>query len=718
MTDSPLSAALALHQAGHLDAADAAYVAHLAGHPADSEANHLLGVLRHQLGRSAEGRGLIRTAIAHAPDVAAYHANLGLIDAALGDNAAAVAAFDRASSLQPALAAAIRPALAQALLATSDWSRAAAAFGEIAAAEPGNAGAWRGLALAVHSLGDASSALPAYRRAVALAPDDTIACNALGAALLDTGAAAEALAVLENAAARASGPFGPLLANLGNARRANGDNPGGIAAMRAALACEPSNATTLANLAAVLSEEGAIGEAGELCRRALALAPGDAAARANLGACLFDAGDVAEAVRVWNATPDDRRSASNALYALNFLPSADVATMRAAAASWARRHAPDERAPPFENDRDPARQLRVGIVSPDLRSHSVAWFLLPILEALDRDAIEIHAFAELPVEDPISARIKTLVAGWHPTAGLDDDALVRAIRAAGIDILLDLAGHTAGNRLGAFARHAAPVQASWLGYPAQTGVSAIGWRITDAVVDPPGGDDPPAERPLRLPDGFHAYRLPDGAPAIVPRESAPMTFASFNNWPKHAPECLAAWAEILRRVPDARLVFKNKAMADPGTRARTLDFFARQGISAGRIETLSRVPDPRGHLGLYGLVDVALDPFPYNGVTTTCEAMAMGVPVVTLLGSTPAGRTAASLVRHIGCPELVAGSLDAYIGIAVALAGDAAQRRIYRATLRQRLAASPVGNPAVVARGLSDALRGVWAAWCTANTAG
>jgi protein O-GlcNAc transferase len=721
MADSPLAAALAHHQAGRLETAEAAYLAHLAGQPADSEANHLLGVLRHQLGRSADGRALIRAAIAQAPDVAGYHANLGLIEAALGDHAAAIAAFDRASSLQPAIASAIRPALAQSLLATSGWNRAASVFGEIAAADAGNAVAWRGLALAVHSLGDAPSALPAYRRAVELAPDDAIACNGLGAALLDTGAAAEALVVLENAAAKASVPFGPMLANLGNARRANGDNPGAVAAMRAALVCEPSNATTLANLAAVLSEEGALSEAAELCRRVLAVAPDDTAARANLGACLFDSGDVAEAIRLWDAAPDDRQAGSNALYALNFLPSATIGTMAAAAAGWARRHAPDDlarAAPAFPNGRDPARRLRVGIVSPDLRSHSVAWFLLPVLEAFERDAIEIHAFAELPVEDPITARIKTHVAAWYPTAGLDDDALVRTIRAARIDILLDLAGHTAGNRLGAFARRAAPVQASWLGYPAATGVVAIDWRITDAVVDPQGGDDPSAERPLRLPEGFHAYRLPEGAPGIAARDGAPMTFGSFNNWPKHSPECLAAWAEILRRVPEARLVLKNKAMADPGTRARTLDYFTRQGIQAARIETLARVPDPRGHLGLYGMVDVALDPFPYNGVTTTCEAMAMGVPVVTLMGSTPAGRVAASLVGRIGCPELVAVSLEAYIGIAVALAGDAARRATYRATLRRRLEASPVGDPVVIARGLSDALRGTWAAWCAANPAG
>ncbi|MBI3505784.1 MAG: tetratricopeptide repeat protein [Proteobacteria bacterium] len=723
MVDSPLSLALAHHQAGRLETAAAAYLAHLAGHPADSEAKHLLGVLRHQQGRPAAGRELVEAAILLAPDVAAYHANLGLILSAVGDAAAAVAAYDRATTLDPALAAPLRTPLAQALLAGAQFARAMSVYLEIASNEPANAEAWRGAALSCHSLGDAAGAIPAYRRAVALAPDDIVARNGLGAALLDTGAADEALAVLELAAKQSSRPFGPLLANLGNARRANGDTKGAIAAMRAAAECEPGNATTLANLAAALSEDGALGEAADLSRRALAIAPHDSAARTNLGACLFDSGDIAEAIALWKGTPDDRHAGSNALYAMNFMPSVTDAAMRAAAGAWARAHAPAALAAgaaSFANTRDPHRKLRIGLVSPDLRSHSVAWFLLPVLEALDTHAVEIHAFAELPVEDPITARIKAHVAGWHPTAGIDDEAMVRTIRAARIDVLLDLAGHTAGNRLGAFARRAAPVQASWLGYPAVSGVEAIDWRVTDAIVDPPDPAGPPdgAERPLRLPSGFHAYRLPDGAPDVVPRDGAGTVFGSFNNWPKHSPECLAAWAEILGRVPDARLILKNKAMADPATRKRVLDSFVARGIAAARIELLTRVPDPRGHLGLYGLVDVALDPFPYNGVTTTCEAIAMGVPVVALQGTTQAGRVGAALLARIGCPELVASSIETYIGAAVELAGNRTRRVAYRAELRRHLLTSPVGDPAGIARDLVEALRFTWRSWCAANPAG
>ncbi len=721
MADSQLQQALAHHQAGRLEQAELGYAGHLAGQPQDCEALHLLGVLRHQQNRSAEGRELIRRAITIAPTVGAYYANLGLVEAALGDNAAAIAAFDMAGRLVPAIAPQIRPLLAGACLAAGDNARAEIEYAALAAANPDDGAAFRGLALARHARGDAAGALPAYRRAARQLPDDLPTLNGLGAALLDTGSAGEALAVLERAAAGAA--WGPLVANLGNARRATGDTRGAVEALRRAVSCDPGNATTLANLAAVLSEEGMLGEAAECCRRALAIAPDDTAARTNLAACLFDAGEVGAAVDLWRANADDPRAGSNALYALNFLPTTTRASMCQAAREWARAHAPRGLAASsgkFANPRDVAKRLRVGLVSPDLRSHSVAWFLLPVLEAIDRTSIEFHAFAEVSAEDPISARIRASVEGWHPTVGVGDADLAEAIRAARIDILIDLAGHTAGSRLGIFAHRAAPVQASWLGYPEITGVDAIDWRITDAVVDPPEEEtyDAQSERPLRLASGFHAYRLLDGAPDVASRGGAGIVFGSFNNWPKHSPECLAAWAEILRRVPDARLVLKNKAMADPAARDAMHAAFAARGVDPSRIEALVRVPDPRGHLALYGMIDIALDPFPYNGVTTTCEALAMGVPVVALRGTTSAGRVAASLIGRIGCPELVAGTIGTYVSRAVELAGDRQALATYRASLRERMRRSPVGDPTAVAQALAAALRDVWSAWCRENPAG
>ncbi len=717
MAESDLESALAHHRAGDFAAAAQLYVAHLAARPDDAEALHLLGVLRHQTGGSAEGRALVARAVSLAPAVGAYRANLGMIAAALGDHAQAIDAFAEACRLQPQLEEAVRPMRAAAALAAGRYALAATDYAALAQANPDDAAMWRGLALARHAGGDPRGAIPAYRRAIARNAEDVATENGLGAALLETGAGGEALAVLERAAARAA-PWGPLLANLGNARRAAGDGDGAIEALRRASACDPDNATTLANLAAVLSETGLLAEAADCARRALDLAPEDAPARANLAACRFDAGAVAEAMDLWRAMPDDRTAASNALYAMNFDDRATSAEIADAAGRWAARFAAPM--PPAVRSvaRDPARRLRVGFVSPDFRSHSVAWFLLPTLESFDRSGFELHAFAELHGEDAITARLMPLFDGWHVTTGLDDDALAAAIGAAGIDVLVDLAGHTAGNRLGAFAKRAAPVQATWLGYPETTGLGAMDWRITDDIVDPPGAPGGP-ERALRLSTGAHCYRPPPGAPDVRTRPSdGPVVFGSFNNWPKHSPACLRLWAEILDRVPGARLLLKNKAMADPTVRAAVRADFERRGIAPARIETCARLADPLGHLALYGEVDVALDPIPYNGVTTTCEALSMGVPVVALAGATRAGRTAASLLAHAGLPELVAATQDAYVDLAVALAGDRARRAAYRSTLRGRLAASALGDAPGHARALAAALRAAWGDRSRENTAG
>ncbi|MBI1246194.1 MAG: tetratricopeptide repeat protein [Alphaproteobacteria bacterium] len=720
MAESKLESALSYHRAGDLAAAEELYVKHLADKPDDSEALHLYGVLKHQAGRSADGRELVARAVAIAPQVAAYRANLGMIAAALGDNVAALDAFAAACTMQPELEAAVLALRAGCALAAGRFSLAAADYAQLAQAAPENVDAWRGLALARHAGGDPRGALPAYRRALDRRPDDLVAENGLGAALLETGNGGEALAVLERAAARARAPWGPLLANLGNARRAAGDLAGAIDALERAIACDPDNATTLSNLAAVFSEAGRLGDARKCGHRAVALAPDDTAARANLAACHFDAGSIGEAIAGWRALPDDRVAASNALYALNFRNGTSTADIIEASKRWAQRFTPSEAAIPVAASaasRDANRRLRIGFVSPDLRSHSVAWFLLPVLEAVDRSAFEIHAFAQLAIEDAITARLRTLFDRWCVTDGLDDDAMAAEIRNAGIDILVDLAGHTAGNRLGAFARRAAPVQLTWLGYPETTGMPSIGWRISDAIVEAPDLPSGP-ERALCLDGGHHCYRLPDGAPAIRERAAGPVVFGSFNNWPKHSPECLHLWAEIMSRVPGSRLILKNKAMADTDVRDAAAAFFSARGIGAERIEMLARIEDPLGHLALYGGIDIALDPFPYNGVTTTCEALSMGVPVMALEGATRAGRTAASILTHAECPELIARSPSAYAELAVALAGDRARIAAYRATLRARIQASALGNARLHAEALGTAFRSAWAAWCRENPAG
>jgi predicted O-linked N-acetylglucosamine transferase (SPINDLY family) len=713
MSEQMLEQALANHRGGDLDAAATLYTAWLAARPDDAAALHLLGVLRHQQGRSADGLPLIDRALALAPDLAPVHANRAAVLGALGQDAPALAALDRAASLDPSLRAGLQDQRARLCLRLGDYAAAAQTFRGCVDRNADDAAAWAGLALALHASGDAAQALPAYRIALRHAPEDFGLRNGLGAALLDTGDSRQAREVLERAAIDAP-PWGPLWANLGNARRAEGDLVGAAAALAKARDLEPANATTLANLCAVLSEQGALAEAVAAGEAALAAEPGNVSAQINLAAALFDGGAVDRARAQWLAcgTPTAR---ANALYAANFAADIDEARLLAQARAWAEKTWPtlaqrQTAAMRFAATKRADGRLRIGFVSPDLRSHSVAWFLLPVLPLIDAAKFELHAFSELAQEDAISHRLKGSFASWTKTIGLSDEALASAIRARGIDVLVDLAGHTAGNRLAAFAMRPAPVQMSWLGYPGPTGLSAIDWRISDADLDPV--DTPAPERPWRLDAGCHAYALPPGAPEIALREeNAAPVFGSFNNWPKHSQACLETWARILRAVPQAKLLLKNKAMADAATAASARAAFAACGVDPTRIECRGRIDDPRGHLAHYGHIDIALDPFPYNGTTTTCEALAMGVPVVALRGNTPAGRVAAAFVARIGRPQWACADKEAYVAQAVALAHDAEERRKTRRTLRAELAGSRLGDAAGLARALE-------AAWKEAVSAG
>ncbi|MCA3265027.1 MAG: tetratricopeptide repeat protein [Azospirillum sp.] len=705
-----LAQAMDRHRAGDFGAAHALYESAERLSPDDPAIPHLRGVLLHQTGRGIEGLAAIDRAIAMAPAIAPYHFNRANVLIGLGRADAARAAAEHALALDPTLRPAAAFLLSEAL-ARGAYEDARARAAAMIQAPDADAQAWLGYALAGHALGDAHAAIPAYRQALALAPGDTAAINGLGAALLDTGAAQAARALLESAGDRA---WGPLQANLGNARRATGDLEGAILALRRAAELEPANAATQANLGAALSEAGRLGEAIAACRAALAADPAHAPARSNLAAALFDTGAVAQARAEWDALPDDPVAGSNALYARLFEPAIDGPTALAAARAWAARHCPAPTGVPAP--RGTGGRLRVGFVSPDLRSHSVAWFLLPYLAARARDGIELFAYAELAAEDAVTARLKPGFDAWFETTGRSADEIARRIAQDRIDVLVDLAGHTAGNRLDVFARRPAAVQASWLGYPDPTGLATIDWRLTDALAEPEEGPAKSPEAPWRLADGIHCYALPPGAPEPVARldRTEGVVFGSFNNWPKHSGPCLDLWAEILRAVPGSRLVLKSRAFADAAVRDGALARFERAGVAGTRLELRARLDDPRAHLAAYAGIDVALDPFPYNGVTTTCEALAMGVPVVTLAGVRPAGRMGVALLTRAGHPEWIARDRADYIRIAVALAGDAAGRDTLRMRLRSALLASPVGD----AKRFAAALDGAFAAMTAAKTAG
>jgi len=377
----------------------------------------------------------------------------------------------------------------------------------------------------------------------------------------------------------------------------------------------------------------------------------------------------------------------------------------------------------FQNDRDPDRRLRIGFISPDFYEHSVSYFFEPVVESLDRDRFEVCCYARYVggrVKDATSARLEEGADLWREITGQDDATIADLIRSDRIDILVDLAGLTMGNNLGALARGSAPVQATWCGYPCTTGLDAVGYRIVDALTDPPGAADALAVESLtRLEGCFLCYRPPEGMPepAPPPAESAGhVTFGSFNMLTKLSDPTLELWAQILERVPDSRLLLKNHMFTFEQLRLRCLDRFEALGVDRDRVQILGKAPTVFEHMDTYARVDVALDTLPYNGTTTTCEAMWMGVPVVSLVGDRHAGRVGLSLLSAVGLPDLAAASPEDYVRAAVDLASNADRRGDLRVGFRDRLLDSPLCDGPGFAKRLGDVFDSMWRSWCESGS--
>ncbi|MEM9682130.1 MAG: hypothetical protein AAF942_02595, partial [Pseudomonadota bacterium] len=405
----------------------------------------------------------------------------------------------------------------------------------------------------------------------------------------------------------------------------------------------------------------------------------------------------------------------NLLLCLAYDPEIGGEAMLAAHRAWADRHERPEE-PAFDYALDPDRQLTVGIASPDLWSHSVACFVEPFFEQHDRDRYRLVCYADVDRPDETTERLRTQVDAWRAVAPLDDDALYDRIRSDRVDILIDLAGHTSDNRLLLFGRRAAPVQVSWLGYGATTGLSQIDYRIVDGVTDPEGTTEAfNTERLLRLSGGFMCYKPPLDAPSPTEtRGGRPLTFGSFNNLAKVSDDVIALWSRILTALPDGRLMLKSRQLADPGVRARVEESFWKEGITADRLELRGRVASRAEHLATYAEVDVALDTFPYNGATTTCEALWMGVPVVSLSGRLHVSRVARSLLHQCGLDDWVAETPDQYVSLAHAVAANLPDRRI----LREWVAESELVDGEAFARSMEEALRAVWREHCAGQSDG
>jgi Predicted O-linked N-acetylglucosamine transferase, SPINDLY family len=490
--------------------------------------------------------------------------------------------------------------------------------------------------------------------------------------------------------------------------------------LRHALSIAPRHLPSLRELAELLFLHARLGEAQQLLSGALALHPGDPVLLLISGQCHLGQGDVETALAAFELAEEhagsDTEAARNAgqlfTLALAYLPDVTAADLLEAAANWERRHAPPVARKPAPPPPD-GRRLRVGYYSPDLRRHSIAHFFLPLLTHHDRAAFEIFLYSDTAATDAVTARMRTFVDHWRDLTPLPEPEAIRRIADDRLDLLVDLSGFFGATRPRIFAARPAPRQAHLLGYHGSTGLSSLDYRITDAISDPLGTEAESSEKLVRLPDGFHCFDalmdpLPEGPPPCV--ANGFVTFGSCNNLAKLNPEVVALWSRVLQAVPGSRLHLKAIQLHDAALRETVAARFAACGISADRLEILPGAARPEDHIVAYRRIDIALDPFPCNGVTTTCEALWMGVPVLTLAGARHSARVCSSLLRQIGLDECIATSPEDYIARAVALAGAPGRLADLRGTLRQRLAASPLGDAPAYARRIEAAFHKIIAA--------
>ncbi len=743
----------ARHQkAGQLAEAVSCYRAAIAIDPNLSGAHSQLGVLLYQQGQLREAAQCFRTVLALRPGDAQAHANLGRVQFDEGNLVEAEASFRAALAATPGNARANNN-LGSVLQAAKKMDEAAVCYRRSLELNADDAFANLNLGIILTSQGELTQAESHLRRAAAIEANspavrfnlgmlyraqnnlDASAAelratidleprliqpyNSLGAVLLEQGKLDAARAAFQQALG-IDPNSAEVYNNLGLLEKAACKLTAAVACFEQAARLAPDDSEVHLNFATALGEQGRLDEGIAECRRALELNSRSAAAHNNQGTLLQVLGQVDEAIasyrRAIELNPDDSRAHSNLLYALNFQPGTDPRSVFAEHCQWGRRHADPltARNLPHANDRTPKRRLRVGYMSPHFFAHAVNSFVEPILALHDRAACEVFCYSDVVVSDETTARLRGYAGHWRDVVGQSDAQVAELVRSDQIDILVDVTGHiSSGGRSLVFARKPAPVQVTYIGYQNTTGMRAMDYRLTDAWSDPPGAaDELHTERLVRLPRSFFCYLAPAEAPAIdpLPADDAKyVTFGFFNNFAKVNPTVLAAWAEILNRLPNSRLIIL--APTANSLRRRLIEAFQRAGIDPQRVELIGRQPY-REYLRLIQRADVALDAFPFNGHTTTCDALWMGVPVVMIAGETYAARFGGTALVSLGLQDFIADTPQQYIERAIQAASDVPRLRQLRASLRDAMRASPLLDAAGFTRNLEEAYRQMWIGWC------
>ncbi len=675
--------ALKFHQSGQLSEAETLYHEILKADPDHFNALHLLGLIAHHTGDNVAAAELITRATVLQPAFALAFMNLGNVLLALGRNPEAIAKYQQSLAIDPNPAE-IHFNLGNAYAVQERYDEAMTSYLQALEINPAYINAYTNLGNAYEVLGQIELARGCYGKVLELGPRHPDAAY-----------------------------------NLANILHKLGQTDAAISNYHLALELDPESFKALSNLGNAYAELGMQGKAIETYNRAFELNPTSDAILSNLANALQNAGQFEQAMEVYHQTlkmnPKNAKAHSNLLLLMGYYPGVSGPEIRAEAERWDRQHRHPGTHPGHGNEPDPNRPLRIGFVSGDLRDHPVTRFLLGYLGKIDASQMQLLAYHNSYKQDDLTERLKQILPQWRNVAQMSDGELVDQIRRDSIDLLIDLSGHTALNRLPMFTRKPAPVQVTWLGYGGTTGMESMDYILADAHVLPPEDESHFSESPWRLPNSSVCYTPPEidlpcgPLPALT---NGYVTFASFNNLVKITDPTVECWAAILNKMPDSRLILKALQLKDETVREETFSRFEDQGIPRDRLTLKNRTRRQIDHFADYQKIDMALDPFPYSGQTTTVEAYWMGTPVLTLRGDRFVSRMGESLSHNIGLDDWLATSRDDYVDRALMHASNLQKLADLRENLRQQFLASPLCDAARFARNMETAWRGMWQNWC------
>jgi protein O-GlcNAc transferase len=677
------------------------------------------GLIAYQRKDHIAAEHFLRQALHTCPNDAQIHYLLGNILSEKGDSDEAVMHYRESLVIDPQFAEAYNN-LGLVLQAKGRFGEAIKCYEKALEADPALNGIYYNLATVYHDMKDFEKAEIHYRKAVEHNPNDADAHYNLANVLRECNRIDDSL-VYYQAALKLDPGLADAYNNMGSIFSDRGLFDNAVSCFMKALQLNPNVPDIYSNLGIVFKEQGQSDKALEYFETALKINPSFADALNNMAGVFLDQDNLSKAEKyLEDALRISPRPAihSSLLFAMNYNPSHSPQTIYGEHIGFSKLFVEPllPKISRHTNECSADRKLRVGYVSPDFRRHSVAYFIEPVLSSHDHRQIEVFCYSDVRVVDDVTHRIHGCADQWRSITGMSDEDVAGLIRSDGIDILVDLAGHTDRNRMLVFARKPAPVQVTWIGYPATTGLQTIDYKLVDEVTDPPGMTEQfYSEKLIRLPDTFLCYLPPADCPEILACpviSKGHITFGSFNIYPKVSPEVLSLWIRILKAVPDSRLVLKARSFRDRKVTEELIGKFTGKDIDKARIELHSWKSSTREHLDLYNRIDIALDTFPYNGTTTTCEALWMGVPVITLSGVTHASRVGTSLLTTVGMQEFIGNSEEEYVRKSVDLAHNIERLRTFRKSLRDMILRSPLTDMKRFASNLENCYRSVWRTWC------